>query len=75
MYGLTICVRHAKIWRVHREREKKTHFGLSISTIFQTCNAGEVNLVNVTIEIIFAAGRFLGFFFKTQLRMYYKYIT
>ena len=48
---------------IEKER-KKTHFGLSISTIFQTCNAGEVNLVNVTIEIIFAAGRFLGFFSK-----------
>ena len=45
---------------IEKEREK-THFGLPISTIFQTCNAGGANLVNETIEI-FAAGRFIGFF-------------
>ena len=46
------------------KKKKKTHFGLSISTISQTCNAGEANLVNETIET-FAVARFLGvFFFK-----------
>ena len=48
------------------KKKKKTHFGLSISTISQTCNAGEANLVNETIET-FAVARFLGFFFSNSV--------